>query len=171
MKALLVLALVSLPGVSLSAVTFSVDSTSSLIGSFTFDLVNDGGGVGQTIANFPHFYADFSNNGFYPSGQSEFEVNDIAAPTIVLRGEDIEFGGIFTASASLDSTGLPASYPDVTSTFTSPFDGQTIEYTYSNLGFTGPVLSGDFSFNVVPEPSAALLSALALSVSLRRKRS
>ena len=85
MKTPFVFVLGAFPGLAFSAVTYTTDSTSSLVGTFTFDLVNDSSGVGTTIANFPHFYLDFSGNGVYPSGETEFEVNDVNAPTILGR--------------------------------------------------------------------------------------
>lgn len=159
-----------------STVSYSVDSTGELTGSFEFDYIADPGlGGGTTIANFPHFHISLAPPESYTPGSSYFEVELGSGPTIDLRGVDLSFPSFSTALAQYDtSAGVLASYPDIHGSFTSPFDGATtIEYSYTNVGeISQGIFAGDFSFNAVPEPSSAACVILGLSAFLgvRRKR-
>jgi len=159
---------------SYSAVTIATDTTTSLAGSFTFDLVNESSGVGHTIANFPHFHLDIDTPG-YTIGDGQFFVMEDSgggAPTITLSGQDATFIAVQTAPEAYVVGAQPPSYPDRNGVVTSTFDGSTqISFSYTNVGFTSlNVLSGDFSFTVVPEPTSLSLALAGAMLFMRRRR-
>lgn len=167
----ILLASLALSTASWATVSYTTDSTTSLVGTFSLDTV-DSFGMGTTIGNFPHFHFDLIDEDGYTIGESQFFVSydpGGANPTITLEGDDLS-SAVFSATRVYDVTGFPASYPDFNGAYSSPFDGQTISYSYTNIGFSGPIITGDFSFAVVPEPSAAALSLIAGFGLLRRKR-
>jgi len=138
-------------------------------------LVNDVSGVGETVGNFPYFYFDLDGDGCggYPSGQSEFrvELGLNAGDPVSLAGEDLPFE-VLSAEEDYDPAGQPASYPDRNGTFVSPFDGTIIAYSYTNVGYSSPqILTGNFSFSKVPEPSSSVMLLAGFGfLMIRRKR-
>lgn len=164
----LLLALLTGLSTTQAAVIYTTDNVNTLTGSFSFDVVNDGSGVATDIAVFPHFHIGLG--GGYVAGDTVFRVFDAGA-NFALRGEDKAFPAFPSAQEDYDPTGQPMSYPDRMGTFLSPFDGtSTIKYSYTNVGFSSPdIFTGDFSFTVVPEPSALLLSGIGLAFFGRRR--
>ena len=155
-----------------AAIIFTEDSTSSLVGSFEFDVAGGNLGEGLEIANFRYFLNDFIDNNGYSPGDSQFYVDEQSASTIALYGDDLVFVNQ-SAVENYDPTGLPGSYPDRSGTFTSLFDGVTeISYSYTNVGFIDTsTLAGNFSFSTVPEPSSSVMLAAGLGLMvIRRKR-
>jgi len=161
-----------LVGSSYSAVTVTGDTTTSLTGTFTFDLVNEASGVGHLIANFPHFHLDIDTPG-YTIGDGQFFVMEDSgggAPTITLAGQDTALITVQTAPETYVVGAQPPSYPDRNGIVTSTFDGSTqISFSYTNVGFTSPNVL-NFSFTVVPEPTSLSLALAGAMLFMRRRR-
>lgn len=168
---LAVIALITLmPQTRAAVINFTTNTATTLTGNFSFDIVNDSSGAGQTIANFPHFHLELGSDPYLP-GDSQFNIDFSVGSNIVLSGQDL-FSAAISASETYDATGEPPSYTDRSGTFLSFFDGTTIAYNYTNVGFTASnIITGNFSYNVVPEPSSTLLIAAAgITLVFKRKR-
>lgn len=155
-----------------AVINFTTDTATTLAGSFSFDIVNDSAGAGQTIAVFPYFHFDLIEGDGYSPGDATFFIEFPSATSLTISGRSLNS---VTPSGleDYDPTGEPLSYPDRSSSFLSPFDAATtIAYSYTNVGFSSPnILTGDFSYNVVPEPSSALLLGFgAITFAMRRKK-
>jgi hypothetical protein len=152
-----------------ATIIFDVDNADELSGSFTLPVETDLN-ERAPVNLFNHFRqpADSGRGGFAVGST----VNTIAP--LILTGENVH-ESLFYGTEQYDSL---TDFPDRSGTYTSPFDGRSVEYQYTDVSFSANVpvgYSGDFSFRVVPEPSSVGLFSVALVVigfcgNRRRKR-
>jgi hypothetical protein len=140
-----------------ATVIFDVDSSGTLSGTFTLD-VESVINIQAPVTSFDHFRepSDTGRGGFAVGST----INTVAPLTI---GGENEVPNLVYGAEQFFT--LMTSFPDRSGIYISPFDGRPVEYLYTNLTFGPgqPEFSGDFSFQVVPEPSSVILLGLGLA--------
>ena len=157
-RLLTLLTILGLIGMAHADIVVDTESSTEFSGSFSYDSVGDGFGLVKLAVLFPHFSFDGVANG-------QFQVNLDGGGTITLQGYDL---GLSTPSGPETFT-VPVFGETRQGTFTSLFDGSTIQYEFSNVS-TAVVSTGDFSYTVIPEPATAgLIGVGAICMLLARK--
>jgi hypothetical protein len=160
LSAAMAMTVVLLLSVSMASATiiFDVDNSDQLSGTFILD-VETFLNISAPVASFDHF----RESGDAGRGSLVVGATISTVAPLFITGEN-EVPNLFYGTEQFIT--LMTSFPDRSGTYISPFDGRLVEYRYTNLSFGPfqPEFSGDFSFQVIPEPSSVTLLGLGLAL-------